>query len=285
MDYVKINLIGHDNVLMRSYIYFLKEMKYDFGIVLLPIFHKKNKKLNKITPITKSNSLESYYSKINLKIPRTFWNDQKINNLLLNYFEKNYEINVNGYKDLLSKDLRDISQINNIEFLYAKKFNITSLEDINFSSYEGMFLNTSSFIYTDKLIQNLNNNIYHVHPGYLPELKGADGIFWSIKNYKKIGMSLFKMNKNIDEGDIYFRKYFDFFSFQNDNLLSLNFQDKYNFILSTLDPILRGFFFKKYGIQSFKKLDLIDNYSGNYYTFMTKGELGKTFQTIFKKSI
>ena len=285
MDDVKINLIGHDNVLMRSYIYFLKESKCDISIVLLPKFNKKNKKLNKITQINKSNSLENYFSKLHLKIPRRFWNDENINNLLLKYFQKNYGININSFNNLLSKDLRDINKINNIEFLYAKKFNLTSLEDINFSSYEGIFLNTSSFIYTEKLIRNLNNNIYHVHPGYLPELKGADGIFWSIKNYNKIGMSLFKMNENIDEGNIYFRKYFDFIKFENDELYNLGSKDKYNFILSTLDPILRGYFFSIFGIKSFTKLDLINNYPGNYNTFMTGDELESTFKIIFRKKV
>ena len=49
-------------------------------------------------------------------------------------------------------------------------------------------------------------NFIHIHPGYLPEVRGADGLLWSIKEYNKIGVSSFIMNHKIDSGEIIFRE-------------------------------------------------------------------------------
>ena len=42
----------------------------------------------------------------------------------------------------------------------------------------------------------------HVHPGVVPEVKGSDGLLWSVLLRDKIGMSAFFMNTGIDTGDI-----------------------------------------------------------------------------------
>ncbi len=53
-----------------------------------------------------------------------------------------------------------------------------------------------------KQILNSGKRFIHVHPGIVPEVKGADGLLWSALLYDQIGMSAFFMNQGIDTGDI-----------------------------------------------------------------------------------
>ncbi|MDG2012101.1 MAG: formyltransferase family protein, partial [Pirellulaceae bacterium] len=48
----------------------------------------------------------------------------------------------------------------------------------------------------------LPKRFIHIHPGVVPDVKGADGILWSSLVRKRIGMSAFFMNQGIDTGDI-----------------------------------------------------------------------------------
>jgi hypothetical protein len=44
--------------------------------------------------------------------------------------------------------------------------------------------------------------IIHIHPGFLPNVRGADGLLWSYLTREKPGASCFYMAKGIDVGDI-----------------------------------------------------------------------------------
>lgn len=51
-------------------------------------------------------------------------------------------------------------------------------------------------------ILNSGKRFIHVHPGIVPDVKGADGLLWSALLHDQIGMSAFFMNQGIDTGDI-----------------------------------------------------------------------------------
>ena len=279
---MNLTIFGNDNVLLRSYIYFLSQNnKLKIDIILFPNLSKQNNKIMDASEFKRSSIFEKHNSNLNLKIPYTFWGDSKINSILNEYFLTNYNTDVSGFKEFLKIKLRKIDTVNEINFYNSKNINMETLEHIKFKTKNNTILNTGSFIYTQKLITNLNDNVYHVHPGYLPDLKGADGIFWSILKFNKVGMSLFRINEKIDEGEIYARKNFNFFKFKHQVLNNLNTKEKYNFILSTLDPILRGKYFTEWGINSLAKKEPIQNSSGNYNTFMNEKELENVMRKIF----
>ena len=55
----------------------------------------------------------------------------------------------------------------------------------------------------------LNKKFIHIHPGYLPEIKGADGSLWHINKHNNIGISSFFMSKKIDEGLVIAKEKFE----------------------------------------------------------------------------
>lgn len=69
------------------------------------------------------------------------------------------------------------------------------IKDIIISPSDGEILNY-------KFFKNLN--IFHCHPGKLPDFKGSCTIYYSILETKKIFCSVFKINKKIDQGKIFY---------------------------------------------------------------------------------
>ncbi|REL38636.1 hypothetical protein DYD21_01420 [Rhodohalobacter sp. SW132] len=53
-----------------------------------------------------------------------------------------------------------------------------------------------------KDVLNCGKRFIHIHPGEVPNVKGADGFLWSTLVHDIIGMSAFFMNEGIDTGDI-----------------------------------------------------------------------------------
>ena len=278
----KITLFGNDNILMRSYLFFLQQnKKYQIDVVLVPNLNKNKSGISKVKKINKNNVMENYFSNLNLKIPMNYWENTEIFNIFYDHFIKNYNIDIDGIDTFFKKSIRELDFVNDVTFYKAKEFNINTFESINFSINNSVILNTGSFIYTKTLIDNLKNNIFHIHPGYLPNLKGADGIFWSILKFDKIGMSLFKINEQIDEGQIYHRKYFNNHKLSNKLFDNFTLKEKYNLILSTIDPIFRSHFLVEFGLDSFDNQNIIRNSKGNYNTFMNQDELNNSFEKIF----
>lgn len=67
--------------------------------------------------------------------------------------------------------------------------------------------------YPGEIVKNhkiLKKGLLHAHPGDLPKLKGSTTIYYTIILKKKICVTLFLMNKEIDEGKIVYKKYFQY---------------------------------------------------------------------------
>ena len=80
----------------------------------------------------------------------------------------------------------------------------------------------------------------HVHPGYLPFVKGADGLLWSMLLRGRPGASAFFMAPGIDEGDLLLTAEFEPLKFllAPDELPDT--QDMYRMVFSFYDPIVRA---------------------------------------------
>ena len=116
------------------------------------------------------------YSKNNGKLFKLI-REKKLDSLLINC--KTNNIN----SPIISKKLE----------LYKSKFNIIS-------TYSGEIVKNSLL---------LKNKLLHCHPGDLPMFKGSTTIYYSILLKKKICVTIFEMNKSIDQGRIIYKKYFD----------------------------------------------------------------------------
>lgn len=81
----------------------------------------------------------------------------------------------------------------------------------------------------------------HIHPGHLPEIRGADGLLWSLLVRSKPGASCFYMNPGLDMGDLIFahdvpKPVFHLPS----NIVRPDDQTLYRILFSYCDPLLRA---------------------------------------------
>jgi hypothetical protein len=82
--------------------------------------------------------------------------------------------------------------------------------------------------------------IMHIHPGYLPNIRGGDGLLWSILLRGRLGASCFLMDPGIDTGDLLLAHDFDpvridLGDHQRPDDLTL-----YRAIFSFVDPLYRA---------------------------------------------
>jgi len=100
------------------------------------------------------------------------------------------------------------------------------------------FLFTGGGILKKDILNIRGAKFLHIHPGIVPDVKGADCFFWSCLIKERPGYSVFYMNPGIDTGDIVHSKEFDF-SYSIEKFGDYSNDDIYRSILDVYDPALR----------------------------------------------
>ena len=182
-------------------------------------------------------------------------------------------------------NFNNLDEFKNIDFFLSENVNDDkNLKFINNLTEEN-FLNTSQVIL--KNILNSNKNFFHIHPGYLYKVRGADGSLNSIKEFNQFGGTFYKMNKKIDDGDILFRYEQKFEKIKFENYSSYDLKTLYRIWFSFVDPAIRIFIIKK----CLKKNICLNNFLpvnrelelNNYYTFLKNDQLSDLFKNkLFK---
>lgn len=271
-----LGLIVSDNPISRAYInLFIKEkIFFDKIIYLMPncFFFKK---IFALKNFYKNN----YFALKFLKQAKY----EKIINQIENYFkvEKGFCNEMYRFSNLF-----EISK----EIVFANDSSINSISNLNIlkSFKETIFLNTGNEILKD--VFSLKHKFIHIHPGYLPLVKGADGTLWHIKNHEFLGVTSFFMTQKIDEGYIISREKFSLPNFEKGNLKNIDIKTLYRFWFSFFDPLLRSIHLKKIlkenlNFEKIKKDNQFTNHNqtkGNYYSFMKNSDIELVFKKIFK---
>ena len=111
---------------------------------------------------------------------------------------------------------------------------VKELENIS----ETKILFTGGGILRSDILRKPNKLFFHIHPGFVPEVRGADCILWSFLTRKKFGYSVFLMNEGIDMGDVLYREEFSV-KILSERVTELSDNDFYFYLLNFLDPCLR----------------------------------------------
>lgn len=263
-----ISLVFSENPIARAYLYLLL---------------KKNLNENKIIYLDNKLIFNNLFLKLryNLAFKNTkkYLKSQKILSLVKN-IEKYFDLDENFLIEMYN--FENIFKFKNIAF--AENNNINNHRNLKFFNElnEKNFLNSTNKILKD--IFTSNKNFFHIHPGYLYKVRGADGTLNSIKYFNEIGASFYLMDEKIDNGKIIkrFRKDFNKISFPHKN--EFGSFDLYNIWFSFFDPALRVSLLKKMiqedtNIYDFLKIDK-ENEKDNYYSFIDKKELKDLFINI-----
>lgn len=124
---------------------------------------------------------------------------------LFNYIKRKKKLNL-----LISCKTNDI----NSKIIY-KRLNLLNSKLNLISTYPGEIV---------KNISLLKKRLLHCHPGDLPKFKGSTTLYYSIILNKKICVTILEMKKKIDEGNIRYKKFFNYP--KNFNDIEKNFDDK-----------------------------------------------------------
>lgn len=260
-----ISLIFSENPIARAYLY---------------LFLKKNLTSNKIIFLNPKLIFNNFFLKINFDT--TFKNTKKYlksKNILL--FIKNIENYFNLSENFLVEmyNFENILKFKNIHF--AESPDINNSKNIQF--FKGIdehnFLNSGN-----KILKNIfdsKKNFYHIHPGYLYQVRGADGTLNSIKQFNEIGASCFLMEKKIDTGKILKRYKIKFNKISFSGYEEFNSYDLYQIWFSFFDPALRVSLLKKMidentNLNIFEKINL-ETEENKYFSFLAKKEIKDLF--------
>lgn len=275
---MKINFIFKEGPIARAYLKIFNEKKYKnfLGSII----------------ILNSNYFLPNFIKLKLNFnQKNFWPTQflkdKKNNFFISQVEKFFKFKKNF--------CREMYYFNNLSLLkkkiiYVNSDSINNSKTINLvKKQKGKF-----FLISDKEILKdilkTNKKFLHIHPGYLPETRGADCSLWSIMKNKNVGVSIFIVNKKIDKGKIILRSKISSpkFKFKVGNTKKM-----YRLWYSFFDPLLRASLLqsflnkmirlnkKKESKMDLEKYELKDKKPGSYFTFMKNQELKKVFNQVF----
>tara|TARA_B100001121_G_scaffold309162_1_gene335132 strand:+ start:4055 stop:4879 length:825 start_codon:yes stop_codon:yes gene_type:complete len=261
----EITLIFSENPIARAYLYLLiKKKLFSNKVIYLNnkiIFNKFFLKLRYYSTFKKTlGYLKSKEILILIKEIEEYFNLEKDFLIDMYTFENIYKL-----KNIEFAKHQDINNELNIEYFKSLK--------------EKNFLNTSNRIF--KSILDTNKNFYHIHPGYMYKVRGADGTLNSIKYYDNVGATFFLMDNKIDNGKIIERFERNFKKIYFPDSLKLKTHDLYNIWFSFFDPAIRVFLLNKMlsddiSLVDYKNINLSKE-ENNYYKFINKSELRDLF--------
>lgn len=262
-------LIFFDNPISRFYI----KLLLDYDIQDVKIIYLGSNKYNLFKKIYN-------YQRYNSQAANFLKNKNVIN------FVNEIEVFFNFPKDFCKEAYvyNNINKFNEIVFVNNNSINSSEcIQAIN-TIKSNKFLISNKEILKEAL--KTNKRFFHIHPGFLPKIKGADGTLQQIYNFGSVGHSFLELNASIDSGKVFKRDKYEFQKLSA-NFKNFKLSEIYNIWFSFYDPLLRASMLRKLIDQKLMidELEEIDvKYEEqNYYSFIKKDDYKKIFFKIFKK--
>ena len=101
------------------------------------------------------------------------------------------------------------------------------------------YLFTGGGLIPRRILELPDTQFVHVHPGFLPYTRGADGILWSVLTRDKPGASCFYMVPKLDEGNVILAEEYASLSFKS-TISPNDLKTRYRLIFSFYDPAVRA---------------------------------------------
>jgi methionyl-tRNA formyltransferase len=155
------------------------------------------------------------------------------------------------------------NQTSLINFLKKKNFNIVNCQKIpSLKTFkQSDFILSFGFrkIINENFIKKIKKPIFNIHLSYLPFNRGAHPNFWSFIEKTPAGVSIHKIDKGIDTGNIILRKKIYF----NINLNKFStFKKTYNYLFLEAEKLFKKNFDKIYN-KKYKKI--LNNSKGTFH--------------------
>jgi len=144
--------------------------------------------------------------------------------------------------DMLSHTTKKINLLDycdNMETILVKGLSDSVLTAKLTKINEGAILYTGGGIVPSSLLSINNTKFLHIHPGYLPDIKGADCTLYSSMIFGRASASCFYMSPGIDTGDVIMSRWMPKLSF-NIDIDKYSEKTLYRAIYSFFDPWVRA---------------------------------------------
>lgn len=201
---LRILLVTQDDPFYVS-IFFKELLKYKLsdyfeliGVVIQPPLGKKSKK----KLLKQMLNFYGYWNFLVLGIKYVFY--KLMNKISIKLFKGNFLGSFSIEHILLKNNIKifELNNINSEESLeFLKSFNL----DIIFSI-------AASQIFKENILNLPKIGCFNIHTSKLPKNRGMMPNFWSLYNYENDPVSavtIHKMNKDLDDGEILLQKYFN----------------------------------------------------------------------------
>jgi hypothetical protein len=206
--------------------------------ILLNIKSRKSKKQTGYLFLIKSklNKIRRFLKR---RFTSTNHENIHLNELMMNIEHVLGEAGV--YTTDLSLTTEQVLEANNLDF---ERLEVESINDRVLVDYLKHNVNEKYVVFMgggilrNNLLRNSGKRFIHIHPGVVPDVKGADCILWSALVKHELGMSAFFMNEGIDTGDIIKLKTYQIPKFNLSGSIPLN--KIKNLIINFVDPHYRA---------------------------------------------
>jgi hypothetical protein len=198
-------------------------------------------------------------------------------------FERNVISNANALLPLTSYS--DCVESMLVEGLADK-----GLQEYLSEELAGEILYTGGGIMPAKILDIKQLNYLHIHPGFLPNIRGADCALWSLVLTGHTSATCFYLSAGIDTGDIIHPCWLPKLSFNIDST-GVDLQSMYRIVYSFLDPWVRAFVLRDIINMNGKNFDQLTSTpqlekNGTTFHFMHRRLQYSIFQKLFNlKSI
>jgi folate-dependent phosphoribosylglycinamide formyltransferase PurN len=164
------------------------------GKYYLHYLYESGFKVNKVIILKKQKTIRSFLGKVRRL---EFFKKPLIELPLEKIINQNFEIKIlDEYNyHVYASEIEAIK-------VGTKNINDDALYEYMKSDNSSLYLFSGGGIVDARLLSNPNKKIIHIHPGIVPDIRGADCLFWSVLLRGKPGYSLFYMSAGIDEGSI-----------------------------------------------------------------------------------
>lgn len=283
MKLLNCTILAYEGPILRAYLSVLKQLGYKAKRIIK--LYNGHNKLRLFPKFLRDALLFNQEALRNNYWPIHFLKEQKLSNNIIAEIISKYNFDT-GFFDLFGNTCVNMSSFAD-ECIYfdwcddgwkhEKLFNLLK------TFGEQTYLFTGGGLVPRHILELPNTEFVHIHPGFLPYTRGADGILWSTLTRGKPGAACFYMVPQLDEGHLISTEEFENLRFEK-----LEFVDSktlYRLVYSFYDPAVRALslkhVLKKFGTLKSLPTTEQETYKGITFHFMHDLLKGKVLNDMF----
>jgi hypothetical protein len=283
MKTLNLTILAYEGPIYRAYLSTLRALGYR-AKRLIKLYNGRNR-LSWLPRRIRDPFLYTQESLANNHWPRYFIRQKNVFEPIKRTIINNYQLS-EYFFDILNERTVDGKSIAE-ESIYcdcsSEGFKSKNLFNLLKSLGPTTYLFTGGGLVPKLILELPSTQFVHIHPGYLPHVRGADGILWSTLLRGRPGAACFYMVPKLDEGPLILTEELDALSFHLPKCYDL--KTLYRLAYCFYDPVVRAILLKKI-LEKYGTLENLETHTQNInqgitYHFMHDRLKEKVLRLIF----